>query len=307
MLFLDDIPYVYDVVLSDFGRASTVRLLTELVDKERTRIQKLLDMECGPRVAPFFDEYRRIMFSCVGDVAYIKQDILSERQRMKPSLLDSSVLYGVKGTEISDEAIGRIADIASFEVEQAFKRGYRRFRLVIPCNTLAIIDNDLASAIRKRLSMIEVNLSSINGNGQNWRFKKNGELTIYTVPKAVLKYVNSSNTNAKLTLVGTSLAQEEYKRALKELGMESISIVEFSHEEQEVMDELLVASIGGDGGYVDMMKKELRQKVLSRYQTSIVVEASTDFNFGIGINSLQMFADVLLDDVYGPLEINERN
>ena len=73
MLSLQNIPYVYDIVLSDFGREATIRLLTELVNGERTRIQQLLEANGGPREAPFFDEYRRIMFACVGDVAYISK------------------------------------------------------------------------------------------------------------------------------------------------------------------------------------------------------------------------------------------
>ena len=71
MLSLRNIPYVYDIVLSDFGRDATIRLVTKLVDGERTRIRQVLDTEGDSRKTPFFDEYRRIMFTCVGDLAYI--------------------------------------------------------------------------------------------------------------------------------------------------------------------------------------------------------------------------------------------
>lgn len=306
MITINDIPYMFDIVLSDFGRASTVELLRYLANEERARIQQFLTTKGGARSAPFFDEYRRIMFTCVGNLSYIKQDILSENLVAKTSPLDSSVLYGVRGTKISTGAVGRIVEIVGGEVEQAFTRGYRRFRLVIPCNTLALIEKDLNIALGERLTKVEVKSLHINEIEQMRKSEKPAELTIYTVPKAVLKYVKKQYTNAKLLLVGTSLAQQGYAEVLDELAMEAISIIEFTTEEQDIMDELLVASIGQNAGYVRTMKRIFREKVLSpsaKYgPTPVIIEASTDFDLDIGINSLHMFGDLLLDDVYDPLE-----
>lgn len=302
-LRLYDIPYAYDVVLSDFGRDATLRLLRETASLERDFIVRILRDDLGASNPAFFDEYRRIMFTCVGDVAYVKSDLL--RRYTEPGIpLDPRILFGVGDTRIGQSEVEAIAETLVTPIETGIARGYRRLRVVLPCNTLASVERKLTYILSTRLpsaKFIELPL----GDNRTEPCESDVTVSLHSVPRVVLNHlVTGVEGSAKLMLVGTELARQVYRAVLSDWGARRIDIVECTREEQDAMDRLVVASIGGQRGDIVVLKQQFERTVLRPRQREfgdsfVVVEASTDLDLGIGVNSLRILAEELVLGVYG--------
>jgi hypothetical protein len=292
------LPYVYDIVLSDFGRVATLRLLGEVASIERDIVRRLIGHD-----HEFFDEYRRIMFTCVGDIAHIKSDtIRGYADRALP--LDRKVLFGVGETPIPTDAVSAIADVLIGPISEAVERGYQKLRIVIPCNTLAEIDYELVRLLDKRLPGISV----AHYDPQLVTSPLPGpHVMLYSVPRVVLGHLLGNRTTSRrvsLVLIGTAAARSAYQVAIDEVGLENVLVVACSPEQQVLMDQLVAASIDGDQSEVASLSETLeRQLIHAQYVdrgSFVVVQASTDLSIGLGTESLKVYARQLVLDAYRP-------
>lgn len=292
------LPYVYDIVLSDFGRAATLRLLNEVAGIERDIVRRLIGHDHD-----FYDEYRRIMFTCVGDIAHIKsQTILRYTDRGLP--LDRNVLFGVGDTPISADAASTIADVLTGPISDAFERGYHQLRIVIPCNTLAEIDHELLRLLDKRLPGVSVGhydpqraTSTLPGP----------QVVLYSVPRVVLGHLLDHRTTPRhvsLVLIGTAAARSAYQAAIEETGLENVRVVACSPDQQVLMDRLVAASIDGDQSEVISLVEFLERQLIHAQHVDrgsfVVIQASTDLSIGLGTESLKVYARQLVLDAYRP-------
>lgn len=291
------LPHVYDVVLSDFGRVATLRLLTEVASIERDIVRRLTGHDHD-----FFDEYRRIMFTCVGDIAHIKSDAI--RGYVDRSLpLDRKVLFGVGDTPIPTDAVSAIADVLMGPISDAVDRGYQQLRIIIPCNTLAEVDHELVGLLDKRLQGISV----ANYDAQLASPPLPGpHVVLYTVPRVVLGHLLDHRTSRQvnLVLIGTAAARSAYQVAIDETGLHNVRVVACSPDQQDLMDRLVAASIDGDQSEVASLAEALeRQLIRAQYVdrgSFVVIQASTDLSIGLGTESLKVYARQLVLDAYRP-------
>jgi hypothetical protein len=289
---------VYDVVLSDFGRVATLRLLNEVAGIERDIVRRLTGHD-----RDFYDEYRRIMFTCVGDIGYIKSDaIRGYTDRSLP--LDRNVLFGVGDTPIPTDAVSAIADVLTGPISDAVERGYHQLRIVIPCNTLAEIDHELVRLLDKRLPGISVahyetplTTSTLPGP----------QVVLYSVPRVVLGHLLDHRTTSRqinLVLIGTAAARSAYQAAIDETGLQNVRVVDCTPDQQILMDRLVAASIDGDQSEVASLVETLESLIIRAQYVDrgsfMVIQASTDLSIGLGTESLKVYARQLVLDAYRP-------
>jgi hypothetical protein len=285
-----DLPYVYDVILSDFGRAATLRLLQEVAEIERDIVRRLTGHD-------FYDEYRRIMFTCVADLGYIKSDtIRSYAAHGVP--LDRDVLFGTGTTPIPPGAVERIADVLAGPIAGALKRGYQHIRVVVPCNTLAEADYELIRYLEKLLPDVPVTLYPETRSGPR--------VVIHSVPRVVLSHLldDRRSTPINLMLIGTALARSAYRTTVEDMGASNIHVIDCRPDEQDVMDRLVAASIDGDRSEIASLVEHVERLMVHARQTEHgsleVIQASTDLSIGVGTESLQVLARQLVLDAYRP-------
>jgi hypothetical protein len=293
--------YVFDVILSDFGRDSALKLARDVATTERSLIAGILTREHGRQV-DFLDEYRRIMFSIVGDLAYIKRGLLT-RKTSPSGLLSRGVLFGVGGTRILAEEISAMVDVLIDPICAARDRGYESVRVIIPCNTLANVEQPLLAGLSFRIPDADCHIAPETSLRSAAGSKGRLRLDIYSLPRVVISHVVSGPAPARLMVLGTELARESYVTAARAMSESGLEVLDISSREQQLMDELLVASIGGDRGEVAAATAALERDVLGPRLRSdgpfVIVQASTDYDVGIGSNSLKLLADQLVLDVYG--------
>lgn len=288
---------VFDVILADFGRESTLRLLREVAVTERQIVARRLRSTTRKGETGFFDEYRRIMFACIGDIRYVKRDIIRE-YAASHLRLDASVLFGVRGRDVSAGTVASIVDLLIDPVRAAVTRGHHRIRVVLPCNTLGRVEQAIAHELASRLDeSVRVSVGQDPGSGPVG-------VQVIGVPRVVIEHVLNTSGSAKLMLVGTELARAVYRDLLSEMGAHAVEVVDCSAAEQREMDRLLAACIGGDKAEIAEATRRLERRVIEPRRDEfggslVVVEASTDLDLGIGANSLRLFARHLVEDVYG--------
>jgi hypothetical protein len=289
---LAELPHVYDVVLSDFGRVAALRLLNEVADYEREIVRTLIGYD-----RDFFDEYRRIMFTCVGDLAYVKSSAIRAYTEVNRPL-DRNVLFGVGSTPIPAVAVEAITDVLVGPITEALGRGYDHVRVVIPCNTLGDIEDQLVRSLIARLPGIPVTQYGSDAITPATRER----IVVYGVPRVVIRHQQLTWPDAHLMLIGTALARSTYRTVIDEMGARRIRLVECSPDEQDLMDRLVAASIDGDKGDLVALTEEMEAVVAYRRRSDrfSVIQASTDLDIGIGIQSLSVFARELVLDAYRP-------
>lgn len=109
-----------------------------------------------------------------------------------------------------------------------------------------------------------------------------------------------ADATPQLLLLGAEGALEIYDRISGTYGVEVLHI---RADEQNLIDEAVVASIGGDPIEVERCRQRLRRELISpreeQHGQLTVVEACTDFSFGLGVSSLELFAEDLVRSCYG--------
>ena len=114
------------VVLGDFGRDAALNFCALLSRFERELLQQLI-------AGPFFDEYRRLTPTLVGDLPFTKAVALEGAAWP----LDSRVLVGFPGGLAQDEVTPRLAVLMLEALRGPVARGATEALVLLPCNTLS--------------------------------------------------------------------------------------------------------------------------------------------------------------------------
>ena len=115
-----NVPPTTAVVLGDFGRDAALRFCARLSALERAHIAARL-----PGNTSFFDEYRRLSLTLVGDLPYVKERVL-RAVRGEGGLLDTRVLVGFPVGPRPEDVAARLAVLALQALRDAYERGSRR-------------------------------------------------------------------------------------------------------------------------------------------------------------------------------------
>ncbi|HWH31878.1 MAG TPA: hypothetical protein VNU01_04340, partial [Egibacteraceae bacterium] len=142
-----DVRPVCQVVIGDFGRDAAVRYLSALSRSERRFLQGVL-APCG---LPFFDEYRRITWVALAEVAFIKAELIESVRRRDGHLTDQ-VLLGEAWSAVPESVMEALVELVMTAVAAVVSRGYERVRVVLPCNSLGGMLTEVGRRVVGRLS-----------------------------------------------------------------------------------------------------------------------------------------------------------
>jgi hypothetical protein len=285
----------YDIIISDFGREASVEYLRLSAVKERQVIQSLLRLGNFE----FFDEYRRIMFSMIGDVAFFKRSMIS-RVAAKNGYLTDEVLIGLGQTDTTAEFERNVIFCVLKEVVSAVDRGYRQIRVIIPCNTLSTFTFKIGRLLND-LPQLKIIVDTFDQPFFGYDKINQARITVHTVPEAVIEKA-ARELNTHLLLLGTAHTNEIYKRLCANTTMKVINL---DQREQKLIDQAIVGSIGGDIAEMAKHRNELMAELVEPQQSQnknlLVVEACTDFKLNIGLSSLEIFAYEMVSKCYSNL------
>ncbi|MEM2161108.1 MAG: hypothetical protein QXN55_09165 [Candidatus Nitrosotenuis sp.] len=292
-------PCIFDIIISDFGRESAIEFIRSLAIIEKRIIHTYLDQ---PDME-FYDEYRRIMFVFIGDIAYFKRAQI-ERYRQK-GYLDERILLGIGDLEIPDDIRDRLIYSTLEQIYVGLNHGYDNIRIVIPCNTLSPLGFHLRQLLldkEQALKLLRTTLGSELRSEIIERLKQ-AKFSIYTVPTIVLDEITKSRgTKADLLVLGTTPIMEIYKSEVDNMRLD-YKLLELSKADQTLINRTVVAAIDGDASVVRQMRQRIDADVINprkqQNQEMVVVEACTDFDLALGINSREVFVHRLVYDAYG--------
>ena len=269
---LRDLPVTYDVVIGDFGREAATRYLNVLAVEERSLLSKLLVAEG----LPFFDEYRRIMFSHVGDVSFLKGPMIGHVWETRGHLTDE-VLVAVSGHAVQPELVMAMVRVIRGETMSALTRGHQRVRATIVCNTLSDALEDAVRIVNEDLALT------------------GGRVTAHgVVGSSVATLARHGMLDRTYAVIGTEPTRAQYGQ----LGMKVLS---FTGQQQAVIDEAIVASIAGKPSVARAYLESLVASLRRDQPGLVVLEACTDLNVGVGLDSVRLMAEHMVHECYGSL------
>jgi len=286
------------VVVSDFGRDAALRFCTELARRERGVIGKDL-----PASARFYDEYRRMALRVVGELPFIKAPWLAGYHEDR-RLFDDRVLVGFPGGPPVEEIVARVAVLVVESLAGPAARGCGRAIVALPCNTLAPVSWALRDAFRSR-STLGAMLDEAGGAPPGFdvvaRRLAGTRVAFPTVPEAVLARCEREGDQVILPL-GTPGIARVYERAAVERGV-PVSVATLNPADHGTVMEAIQASIAADARRRDESAQALiglRDEALERFgAATTVVEACTDLDYGVGLDSVGCYADAAVSLVYG--------
>lgn len=267
------------VVLGDFGRDATLRFCASLSRLERRHLTAEL-----PSGAPFFDEYRRLTLAIVGDLPFVKAPVLRDFAR-RGTPLDDRVLVGFPGGPEPADVEQRLAVLALEAMAGPLQRGVRRVTVLLPCNTLAPV----SWALEERFAADETIAAAVAGV----------DLSFPTVPEAVIAEATAQGSRAVMPL-GTHGIEETYRRAARRLGA-GLDVVGPDPGGEGVVLEAIGAAI--EGGNRRAHAHDALQGLVDDARTRhggglVAVEACTDLDYGVGLDSNDAYARAVIDATY---------
>ena len=287
----------YDIIVSDFGRDAALEYLRLAAAAEKRTIVAAL----GPSGHAFFDEYRRIMFTAVGDIAFFKEKAIRDSVSQH-GYLTEDILVGDGLSPFTTEFVDRVAVTVAQEALAAIDRGHRHLRVAIPCNGLS----NLATAIGRLISSEEelVRLAQAFDLSTSSLVRVGAApIPIRTVPEAVVRQLADQRpgSHQNLLVLGTRGANAIYG-ALTD--SDSIRVLPLDDSEFELITRAIVSSIGGTRADVAQCREQLDHTIIRArrddLENLVVLEACTDFHFGLGLSSLQLFAEAMVEECYRP-------
>jgi len=291
-------PITYDIVVSDFGRDATIEYLQLVTASEKRLILSVLEHE----KREFFDEYRRMMFTTIGDVAYFKEPVIAASTAGRGYLADD-VLIGVGSTLMSQEFIDRVSACVLQECLLALSRGHLRLRVAIPCNGLSGLAKEIGRVIRSDLEIRKL-ASRFALQLDDVRRVAAARIAIHTVPDATMHYLTSTarvSSRTPLLVLGTRGTNLIYQE-LCPAGVAHVMSLE--DRDYELIDRAIVASIGGDANQVAAVREQLLEDIIEPRRRAfgdlVVLEACTDFHLEVGLSTLKLFAQAMVEDCYKP-------
>jgi hypothetical protein len=293
--------YIFDVVVSDFGRESAIEYLRLAAVIERRIIQSQLD---EPN-SEFYDEYRRIMFVLVADLAYFKQPQI--RQLLASGHLSPEILLGLGGDVIPEDIRDRLARTIIEQICFAMIREYNNIRIVIPCNTLSSIGPFLKDLLgdEEKTRMFFTDLFGMDLLSKALPRWHDTTFQVCTVPGIILDELRDRHKDSpQLLVLGTPATVDTYISEIAKLGDSwKNKVCSLTGAEQQLVNETIVAAIGGDANTLRHMGQRIENEIISHYRANhgnlMVIEACTDFNLGLGLNTREVFVERLVRDAYG--------
>jgi len=283
------------VVLGDFGRDAAIRFCSALARVERRLLGDRL-----PPDAPFFDEYRRMTLTLVGDLPFVKQHILGT---FGDDVLDERVLVGFPGGPTPSAVERRLSTTVMEAAAGPLGRGVRRMLVLLPCNTLAPV----SWAMADRFQRVETLTDAL-------RYDRGGERsaalarivvdevqpTFPTVPQAVLRQAERRGCSTLLPL-GTVGIADVYREAVRR-ERSTLRVAELDTPGRDAVLEAIGAAIER-GPRRDAARRGLRRVVdgaRTRHGDGLLaVEACTDLDYGIGLDSNEAYAEEAVRQAYG--------
>ncbi len=289
-------PVTYDLIVSDFGRDAAIEYLKLVAARERRLIEPIL-RGAG---CEFFDEYRRIMFTVIADVAFFKRSAIANSTK-NCGYLTEDILVGVGATPISRDFVDRVAISVVQEILAALGRGHELLRVAIPCNGLSVLAQEVA-----RIISSEMELSRIVGvyapGMLDFSRIATARIRVRTVPEAVVQHLAAGQEpgrHAHLLVLGTRGTNAQYELLTNSSALIALPIED---AEYELIERSIVASIGGDLKEIAKCRERLGEELITPrrrlFEDLIVLEACTDFRLGLGVSSLELFADAMVADCY---------
>jgi len=286
----------YDIVISDFGRDATIEYLSRVSSLEKRLIERVLVRDN----LEFFDEYRRIMFTVVADLSYFKKSAIAKSIESQ-GYLKEDILIGFGPSSMSKGFVDRVTLSVIQEALAAIDRGHERVRVMIPCNTLS----DLAKEIGRVLcSVTELRRLTEASAVKIFEVDRitTSKIDIYTVPEAVVRHLERTKSHDEtihLLVLGTRDTNAIYGRLTES---SAINVLPLKNWEYELIYKIIVASIGDNrdslNSYCQRLQEELIKPQIDLYDNLIVLEACTDLRLGLGLSSLEVFAEATVADCY---------
>lgn len=288
------------IVLGDFGRDAGIRFCSEMARRERRRVRELL-----PAGAPFFDEYRRIALTLVGDLPFVKERVLEPFRRSERTL-DDRVLVGFDGGPAPRVVAARLGILVLEALAGPVARGAEQAVIALPCNTLAPVSWALDCHFTDRGGVAAL-LDEVGGDARP-RLERDAMavadllLEFPTVPTAALAAAGARGADVVLPL-GTPGIAETYRRARRRMRG-APEVVDADDLTRGVVADAIHAAIGGDAAAIEAQRVALL-KIVERARdrstsTLEAIEACTDLDYGVGLDSTSAYAESIVDTVYGP-------
>lgn len=293
-------PSVPVIVLGDFGRDAALRFCTELARHERSRVRALL-----PPDAPFFDEYRRTTLSLVGDLPFAKRPQL-EAHRHDGQLLDEGVLIGFPGGPAPEQVADRLGVLLLEALAGPMARGATRAVVALPCNTLAPVSWALDCLFVDGASLRTMLDRAGAGDRADLRAIADAAASLAlgfpTVPVATLSVARGEGATAVLPM-GTLGIVETYQRARRRIRG-APAVLSLAAKDQRAVLDAIQACLGGTSEDRAAAARSLRSAVDRAEREHggpvVAVEACTDLQLGVGLDSNATYARAIVEDIYGP-------
>jgi hypothetical protein len=287
-------PVTYDIVIGDFGRDAAIDYVRLIAIRERQLIESILKAH-GQE---FFDEYRRIMLTVIADVAFFKRGAIAEMAR-DPGYLTDAILLGIGFTPVSREAVNQLALAVAQEALAALNRGYHRLRIALPCNGLAGLAKEVGTVISSEEDLSRI-VESYGISRSDVARIAAVQLTVDTVPEACVNHIGRTHgRGSNLLVLGTRGTNATFGALARNA---EINVVSLNKSDYELINRTIVASIGGDATAIAECRRDLETRLVERQRRItpdlVVLEACTDFRLGIGLSSLELFANAMVETAY---------
>ncbi len=293
------------VVISDFGRDAALRFCSALSSLERRELLATL-----PEKTPFFDEHRRIRLAVVGDLPYVKQPWL-EAFRKDNRQLDETVLVGFPGGIPLEAIVPRLGVLVLEALAGPASRGVYNVAVALPCNTLAPASWALAEHFASAESLTEmIRLSGrvVDASLPSTvtRVTENMTVRFPTVPEAVLRAAHAQKATALLPL-GTAGIGDVYRQAAERLTSPVRLVATRASWQRAVFEAIQSAIEGGTRRHeAQQALAEVLQQAATEYGNDLlVVEACTDLEYGLGLDSTTAYARAVLNACYDSAVANQ--
>ncbi|MBT3217835.1 MAG: hypothetical protein HN348_01980 [Proteobacteria bacterium] len=289
------IPKTLAIILSDFGRDAALRFCALLSDLERRQICEYL-----PEGATFYDEYRRLSLVLIGDLGFAKAPVLDTYD----GLLDDRVLVGFPSGLTPHDVAARLGVLALQAMVGAVHRGVEQIFVLVPCNTLAPVQWQLQQSFSSeaglRAMLAETSMSAEPYGDVLSRLAQLS--TIFpTVPEAVVERAVKEGIATILPL-GTVEIDEVYRQAVARQGQE-MTLLRPDQAGRDAVLHAIQAGISKSGAARKLARANLTKLVLGFQEIHgdlLCVEACTDLDYGVGLDSNTVYAQAVVEAVYGP-------
>jgi hypothetical protein len=239
------------------------------------------------------------MFTTLADVNYFKRDAIAASTSRK-GFLEQDILLGVGFSPITAAFEKLLLGAITREAEAAVQRGHRRIRVLLPCNGLSVVYD----AVTEGLSSISLGVPNTVGlmSRSSVTAFGNVDIRMHTVPESVIRsFVSGARKDrfVHLLVLGTPGVNDIYKIAGR---ARDIAILPLGQEDYALISEAIVGSIGGAPAEIRRCRAEITEKIIrpraKAFPSLVVVEACTDFELGLGVSSLKVFAHTMVAEAY---------